>query len=402
MSRDSRQDTGEALARRGDHHGLSSLIAGMLSVTLLLAACTGRPIQSSIHRWEITGLQRIGEGAFPTWSPGGDLIAFCKPVDGTYEVFTMQADGDASKATCLTCDKPGLKGTGHRGQPHWHPGGEYIAFTAENAGYRRRGIGRTELPGIGRNHDVWIMTSDGGSCWNMTGGSENWGNIRPWFSHDGRTLYWNEEWSMEKYPGVGAFWDKRNLAQRRGEEVGLWRIRTAHISFGPSGPQLSSVRIVPLPSHLTLIEGEGLSPDDKRLIFSACSPSETQGRCLWGDIYAMDLEKGMLRRLTKTPYRHDENGAYSPHGSVIAWNQSKGLPGVGPDLYLMDTNGRSRARLTHFTEPGYPEYDENARQITELSWSPDGTRIVFGHASRHQQYGTVDLGSSLYILTVKI
>jgi len=347
--------------------------------------------------WQVEKLESVTEGAFPQWSPDGRLIAFCKPVDGTYEVFTMRPDG--TEITCLTCDKPALSGTGHRGQPYWHPSGRYIVFTAENASFPRKGIGRTALPGIGRNHDVWIMTSDGQQFWNITGYGENWGSIRPSFSHDGKILYWNEEWSMEKYPGVGAFWDQRNLTERKGEEVGLWRVKLADISFGPDGPEISNVRILPLPDYLTLVEGEGFSPDDQRHVLSACSPAETQGRCLWGDIYTMNLDGSGLMRLTNTSFIHDENGTYSPDGSRIAWNKSGGLPGEGEELYLMRVDGTNQVRLTYFTEPGHPEYDPIARQITELSWSPDGRRIIFGHCSREQERGTAELGSTLYMLT---
>ncbi len=205
---------------------------------------------------------------------------------------------------------------------------------------------------------------------------------------------------MEKYPGVGAFWDERNLTQRWGEEVGLWRIKLADISFGPNGSEISNIRVVPLPPGLTLVEGEGFSPDDQRLIFSACNPSETRGRCLWGDIYTMKVDGSSLTRFTNTPFIHDENGTYSPEGSRIVWNKSGGLPGQGEELYLMNADGTDKVRLTYFTEPGHPEYDPIARQITELSWSPDGRGIVFGHCSREQERGTVELGSSLYILTL--
>jgi Tol biopolymer transport system component len=359
---------------------------------------TGALTTESFEGWRVESLTRIAEGAFPQWAPDGGLVAFCKLVDGQYEIFTVTPDG--GETTCLTCDRPGLQGFGHRGQPYWHPGGEYITFTAENLSFGRKGVGRTALPGIGRNHDVWIMTSDGKSFWNVTGYGKNWGSIRPSFSHDGKKLYWNEEWSMEKYPGVGAYWDQRNLVLRQGEEVGLWRIKIADLSFGPNGPELSNTRIVPLPSQLTLVEGEGFSPDDQRTVFSACNPSEAKGRCLWGDIYTINLDGSSLTRLTETASVHDENGTYSPDGSRVAWNKAEGLPGTGEELYLMEADGTGKVRLTYFTDPDHPEYDPIARQITELAWSPDGRRMILGHASREQERGSAELGSSLYMLTL--
>jgi Tol biopolymer transport system component len=383
--------------REGPHwRRLAPLIGGLMAVTVSAAACRGVQKQPQLGA---QGSQQRTAGAFPAWSPDGQRIAFCLAVDDTYQVFTMRPDG--SEITCLTCNREALSSTRHRGQPYWHPSGDYIVFTAEKADFPRKGVGRTALPGIGRNHDVWIMTSDGEKYWRITDYDENQGSIRPSFSHDGRLLYWNEEWSMEKYRGVGAFWDQRNLTQRKGEEVGLWRVKVADLSFGSNGePEASNPRIVPLSPGLTLVEGEGFSPDDQSHIFSACQPSETQGRCLWGDIYTANLDGSGLVRLTDSRFIHDENGTYSPDGSRVAWNRSAGLPGEGEELYLMNVDGTNKVRLTYFTEPDHPDYDPIARQITELSWSPDGKQIVFGHASREQERGTAELGSSLHLLVL--
>ena len=90
---------------------------------------------------------------------------------------------DGSDITCLTCGKAALSKCGHRGQPFWHPGGDYTTFTAENDMYPRKGNGTSARPGIGRNHNVWIMTSDGKRFWKMTDYEENWGAIEARFSH---------------------------------------------------------------------------------------------------------------------------------------------------------------------------------------------------------------------------
>ncbi len=366
---------------------------------------------------------RVGEGAFPRFSSDGSLIAFTRcevdsgdPHGVSYEIYTMKPDGSDLK--CLTRDRPELAGTRWKGQPFWHPGGEYIVFTAENAAYPRVGTGTAARPGLGRGHDVWIMTSDGTRFWKITDYPDNWGAIRPSFSSDGKLLCWNEEFSMEKYPqGLpgdpddnplapgwqghpGSYWGLDSFRYRVGEELGAWRVRVADISFESGAPVVSNHRAIELPEGYTLIESAGFVPGGDRLICSCAHLSETGGKGTWGDVYIIDLAGNILQRLTETPYIHDENPEFSPDGMRILWNASQGDPGEGEELWLMDADGDNKRRLTHFTDPAYVGYDAEARQITESSWNPDGKSVVFGHVSSPERAG-VYLPSDLYLLPIQ-
>ena len=127
---------------------------------------------------------------------------------------------------------------------------------------------------------------------------------------------------------------------------------------------------------------------------------ENKGQGLWGDIYISDLNGTFIQRLTNTPLVHDENPEFSPNGKHIIWNHSKGDPGEGEELYLMNADGSNKIRLTYFTDPDHEEYAPNARQITESTWSPDGKKIVFGHVSQEER-GGIHIPSTLYLLTFK-
>ena len=178
----------------------------LLVAMLLLEECgLAQQITTQPLAWTVKSIKKIGEGSYPKWSKTKKLIAFNKVVNDKFEIFTMKPDGSDEK--CLTSNKP-IFSNGNRGQPYWHPNGEYIVFTAENINHKRTamGLGLAEMPGIGRNHNVCIMKSDGSKFWQITDYPENWGAFRPSFSHNGKMLYWNEEYSMEKYPGIGSSW----------------------------------------------------------------------------------------------------------------------------------------------------------------------------------------------------
>lgn len=349
-------------------------------------------------------------GAFPVWSSVTNKITFTKKVKYKYEVFIMDPDG--SNVKCLTCNKPALKNCGHRGQSYWHPTGKYIVFSAENAKYPRQGLGIPHRPGLGRNFNVWIMTADGEKFWQLTDYPENWGVIETKFSHDGTKIYWNEEFSMEKYPRgkpedpiphPGSYWSRKNIKYRKGEEICVWRVVYADITFGPQGPEISNIRKINPPDGFTLIEANGFTPDDKGLIYCYDNLQETKGRCFWGELYTTDLEGKNLKRLTFTPWKHDEDPVYSPDGRKIVYKEAtkgKGMPEDGMEMFIMDADGRNRIQLTHFSDPVYPEYREDWLQIVEIDWSPDGKKIIFGNARGDKNAPKVDINSDLYLLTI--
>ena len=379
-------------------------------------------------------IEKVRTGSFPNWCAANDLITFTDKLGGRYEVFTMQPDG--SDVRCLTADAPALQGCGNRGQSSWHPSGDYIVFSAENAAYDRSGLGASARPGWGRNFNVWIMSADGKEFFRMTDYPENWAVMEAKFSHDGSKVFWCEEHSMEKYPNgkegdlllpgdeptgppyghPGAYHSREQFTYRVGEEMLAWRIVYADISFGGDGPVMTALHKIDPPPGYTLNEANGFTPDDDGFIGCYSVLAETGGRAYAGELFACDLEGNLQQRLTDTVHRHDEDPCYSPGGDRIAYKETKGIVGYEDDLYLVGADGTGRIQLTHFADPGYPEYDpiyvrntENdydyvpsGTQITEMCFSPDGRQIVFGHciAEEGSYEAVVDVPSYLYLFTL--
>lgn len=360
---------------------------------------------------QVKSIEKIAEGSFPKFSPDGSLIAFNKITDdNVYEIYTMKPDGSDIK--CLTCDKPQLPPNGHKGQPYWHPNGEYLVFSAQNTDYTHKVAGQSfpEQPDAGRNHNVWIMSKDGDKFWQMTDYKENWGVIKPTFSSDGTKVFWNEEFSMEKYPKgkwtdiiphPGTYWNILMLIFRKGEELGAWRVVYADLVFENGIPRIANIRKVNPPQNFTLLEASGFTPDSNGFIYSYDDLKMTNGVDFWGDIYTTDLEGNFLTRLTFSAYNHDENPEYSPDGKKIAWSSTKGKPGQEVDLYLMDANGGNRAQLTHFGEKSSKDYLGDMYSCRELGWSPDGKQIAVSFGTNYRPYQPDYYFDNLYLLTFK-
>lgn len=406
-------------------------IAVMILAAMVFAGGCGAGAPGTHEGAMIT---EVRPGSFPRWCAANDLITFTDRLNGRFEVFTMRPDG--SDVKCLTVGKEALAGCGNRGQSAWHPSGKYIVFSAENAALPRVGMGASARPGWGRNFNVWIMTSDGESFWRLTDYPENWAIFETYFSHDGTKVCWGEEYSMEKYPNgkpgdkllpgddptgppwghPGAYHGQEQIDYRHGEEMLAWRIVFADISFVPGGPVLAGLKKLDPPEGITNNEVNGFTPDDTGFICCFSVLSETSGIAYAGELFAVGLDGTIRSRLTNTPTRHDEDPCYSPDGKQIAYKETTGRVGLEPDLYLMNSDGTDVRRLTHFAEPGYAEYDPafadphpqrryvaSGTQITEMCFSPDGGRLVFGHCKSEQgsMEAIVDIPSTIYMLTVR-
>jgi Tol biopolymer transport system component len=103
-------------------------------------------------------------------------------------------------------------------------------------------------------------------------------------------------------------------------------------------------------------------------------------------IYA--IKSGELTSLTNTPKEWDEFAQITPDGKYIVWDTSLGtdqkrnskgniIPKqVKLEYWIMNPDGSSKERLTHFNVPGYPEYRPNGVSCAVFSFNPDGSKFV--------------------------
>ena len=149
--------------RRSSESGikLEMRIVAFVSTIVMVVGCLLDPqsVQESsadMSEYIVRDLQLIREGGFyPKWSHTKNLIAFNELVEGeaftpripgTYEIFIMKPDG--TDIRCLTCSAPSILREYHKGQPFWHPSGEYIVFTAQNEHTQPTQYNLDSFPGI--------------------------------------------------------------------------------------------------------------------------------------------------------------------------------------------------------------------------------------------------------------
>jgi Tol biopolymer transport system component len=109
-------------------------------------------------------------------------------------------------------------------------------------------------------------------------------------------------------------------------------------------------------------------------------PVDTDGKLLFQsnrdgnyDIYVMDLETGMVTRLTDSP-EHEFEPALSPDGTRIAFARAR-IDMSGQDIYVMNADGTDPQRIVYM--------DESIAMCPD--WSPDGSQIIF-YATRASHF----------------
>lgn len=212
-------------------------------------------------------------------------------------------------------------------------------------------------PGHGKHNNLWITDPEGKTFYQLTHIEENRAILHPHFSHDGKRLTWSE---------------------RIGDGPLDWAIMIADFVAAPAPHLENTTAYQPLGN--VWYETHDFSPDDSKILLTVGTESEYRGF----DIWEMGIKTQTMTQLTDNPDQWDEHAHYSPDGKKIVWASSHGYaydPGkwtqtLKTDLWIMDSDGSNKERLTYFNEPGHDEYTGHPAIAADSSWSPDGKRIA--------------------------
>jgi Tol biopolymer transport system component len=300
------------------------------------------------------------QGGRVDWSRSNGLITYDRlGGDGIYfDVYTMALDG--SRDTCLTCGKIGLVPQRNNGNPAWHPSGNYIVFQSEVADSRVTPF--QSNPGRGINNVLWVTDPAGQTFTQLTELSTSdpvSGVLHPHFSADGGRLSWSEIYEGAA-PVPGTFF-------------GHWRLVVADFVVAGGQPSLRNIRKYE-PAQPGFYENHGFSPDGSRLLFSS-NAAQTGGLAqVNNDVFTMDLGTLAVTRLTTENY--NEHAEYFPDGRKILWMSNADVPNRGTDLWIMNTDGSGKERLTYLNQAGCAEYTGGRAVPADHSINAAGNQIV--------------------------
>lgn len=277
------------------------------------------------QNWELylvqpdgTGLTRLTENdrvdTSPSWSPDGRQIAFRSRVDGSSDIFVMDANGQNWRNLV----KDPEDSIFDEFYPEWNPQREMIALYTD----------RFYTPAVGCAwHRLAIMP--------LSGGADNIRVLEEPLTEQ-ETLGWSADGRRL------AFSSRCDMSQEQAVELIEWNIDTDDVV------QLTDdgfVNASPAYSH-----------SGRYLAYQSVRPDAA------ADIFVLDLETGELANLTNNPEFKDSHPTWSPDDSQIAFVSDRD---GNDEIYVMDVI------LEPFASSANPRNITNhPAKDFEPAWSP--------------------------------
>jgi Tol biopolymer transport system component len=279
--------------------------ANLLKVSLVLAAAVlAACLLAFVVRVEPS------QAAFPGQN---GKIAFVSTRDGSYEIYTMNADG--SNPTRLTNNETlDLL-------PAFSPDGTKIVFVREND------------PTF-EDLNVYVMKADGSGQTDLNNPDLDSKDESPSFSPDGtKIVFASQVYAVESFSDIYVM--KADGSGR------------TNLSNYPASADFDPV----------------FSPDGTRIAFVSMRDDADPFSFFGGEIYVMKADGSGQTNITNNA-AGDRSPDWSPDGNKIAFMSNR--DGGDYEIYVMNADGSNQTRLTF--RPGNDQYPD---------WSPDGKRIVF-------------------------
>jgi hypothetical protein len=315
-------------------------------------------------------------------TPSEDFTALSQPdANGIYQLYT-QVKG--AQAICTSCNPflPFFGGPGadrDKMMVSTHPSGQWIMVGVEQDFHDYWWVPKTAQPyrnwmiGImqtGAWLNMWV-TDRTGSRWyrlsDFSSSAQANGFTGTAFTPGGKTAVWTE---------------LQNGSNMATDPFGVWKLYAADFGIGANGnPGLFNKRDI-TPPGARWVEPGNVSPDGRRILLST-DIGLASGGAEGQDQWSLEIFNDDLQQITNTPYSWDEHGLYSPNGKKVVFMSSYPFRNDNPNPYhvaylksefmIINSDGSQIQQLTHFNDPGYPEYQGGATVAAVAAFLKDGT-----------------------------
>ena len=366
----SRQQVGEEI------RSMKRFLVPVLAVAWVIhgsAVVSAQPAQHG-DACTVKEMRKSPAQGLKVYSPDGRQFLINKKDDrGTAQIYVGKDVG--LDLACITCEQQpgGPNPERFKMQPTWHPSGRWIFLAVERDTYTTPAIlgwSRSYVEGqlqCGIWTNMYAVSPDGRRWYRLTDfksgvvGTAD-GFTGPAFTGDGHKAVW----SQAADGNIFSYWP-----------FGRWELTLADFEEVGGVPRFTHHRDI-TPPGMNWNEPGNFAPDNESLLLTGSTEKDAQGM----DQYILNIRTGQLVNLTNSPAVWDEHGVFSPDGKKILFmsaypyrsdpKASKVLS-IKTEFMLMNRDGSGLRQLTHFREPGYPEYGQAI--AANGVWSPDGRTL---------------------------
>lgn len=363
---------------KGEITGINGKCIDVSGPSVVLWSCGDAPGQKWVISDEDCFVKRVDASAqegLMVWSPDRtQYLVNREDSNGVGQIYVGRKDGGAP--VCITCtDKPnGPKASKFKMQPHWHPSGKWIILAVEQEKingplFTPRWVIEGWLQ-CGLWTDMYAATPDGSA----------WFKLQDFRPPNKATGFTGVAFTPDGGKGVWAQIVDGNVFAY---SFGKWELIIADFQEVNGVPSWTNLRNITPPDTYWLEPGN-FSPNGKDLLLTADYGFPDHSKVEGQDQYILDIYSGRMTNLTQTPNIWDEHGVFSPDGEKIFFmssypyrsdpNASKTF-GLKTEFMIMDKDGSNLRQLTHFNEPGFPEFSFWGSVAANGQWNPDGTSI---------------------------
>ncbi len=232
--------------------------------------------------------------------------------------------------------------------------------------------------------DMYAVTPDGDKWYRLTNfksgvaGTAD-GFTGPAFTKDGKKAVWSQIIDGN----IVSYWP-----------FGKWELILADFDDTGDIPNFKNHTNI-TPTGMDWNEPGNFHPDGESLLISGSDQNDAQGM----DTYILNVRTRSLTNLTKSPTVWDEHAVFSPDGEKIVFmsaypyrsdSRSSKILSIKTEFMMMNRDGSDLRQLTHFRQPGYPEYSNKGGIAANGAWKPDGTNLSLNRLF-HPNYEHWDL-----------
>jgi tricorn protease len=256
----------------------------------------GEPSWIDALEWEVEQLTDSPDDAqFGAYSPEGEEIAF---VRGRGTLVVTDQDGNRERE---------LVSNWYMSQFMWSPDGQWLAYSSPDAAY---------------NYDVWIVSSEGGTPYNVSRHPD--GDASPRWSPDGKRLYWLSERHRDAADIWGVWLSQRDQERTAEEWLRYWNEAESDQDSEGDEEQTLVIEFEDLwrrSEPITDLRGDEdhllVSPDSKKILFTAEKDDER-------DLYSVRWDGEDLMRLT-TGNEKPTSVQFGSDGKAVFYLSSDGV-----------------------------------------------------------------------------